>query len=75
MTHPTYTPADPCETFECHYRAFRLADCRDRCCPFRFEREAAEGWAARKQKDARAKEAAAIALNKGSENLCSSERR
>lgn len=36
--HPTYHETQPCETFECHYRAYRLEDCRDRHCPFMGER-------------------------------------
>lgn len=40
--YPLYCPTSPCEALVCSTRAHRVAVCRKKGCPHRWQREAAE---------------------------------
>jgi hypothetical protein len=40
--YPLYCPTSPCEALVCSTRAHRVAVCREKGCPHRWQREAAE---------------------------------
>jgi len=49
--HPTYSPAPPCEAFQCKWRMFRLEDCEERACPHSWQRQGARDREEQKLKD------------------------
>lgn len=40
--YPLYCPTSPCEALVCAIRAHRVAVCREKGCPHRWQREGAE---------------------------------
>ena len=56
-THPSYSPASPCDALGCDLRQQAIYSCVAKSCPYRWQRISAADRAARARADAKEAEA------------------